>query len=121
MNNDLVMRRSTDSEFLLHYTAMGYASYLVWNNGGGSLPLTLYGVQLVLNLAWSPIFFKKREIGFALLDITGEAGLCKPHHPLQVHSLECMPYGNQFQNSQTFQIVKSRGSRCLINTVTRRV
>lgn len=50
---------------------MGYASYLVWNNGGGSLPLTLYGVQLVLNLAWSPLFFKKREIGFALLDITG--------------------------------------------------
>ena len=51
---------------------MGYASYLVWNNGGGSLPLTLYGVQLVLNLAWSPLFFKKREIGFALLDITGD-------------------------------------------------
>ena len=54
------------------FTAMGYASYIVWNNGGGSLPLTLYGVQLVLNLAWSPIFFKKKDIGFALLDITGK-------------------------------------------------
>ena len=50
---------------------MGYASYLVWREGGGSLPLTLYGIQLVMNLAWSPLFFKKHEIGFALLDITG--------------------------------------------------
>jgi len=50
---------------------MGYASYLVWKEGGGSLPLTLYGIQLVMNLAWSPLFFKKHEIGFALLDITG--------------------------------------------------
>lgn len=57
------------------YTAMGYASYLVWNNGGGSLPLTLYGVQLVLNLAWSPLFFKQKEIGFALLDITALLGV----------------------------------------------
>lgn len=50
---------------------MGYASYLVWKNGGGVLPLSLYGVQLVLNLAWSPIFFRQHEIGYALLDITG--------------------------------------------------
>jgi hypothetical protein len=50
---------------------MGYASYLVWKEGGGSLPLSLYGIQLVMNLAWSPLFFKKHEIGFALLDITG--------------------------------------------------
>ena len=31
-----------------------------------------YAAQLLLNLAWSPLFFKKHEIGFALLDITGE-------------------------------------------------
>lgn len=57
------------------YTGMGYASYLVWKEGGGSLPLTLYGIQLVMNLAWSPLFFKKHEIGFALLDITALLGV----------------------------------------------
>lgn len=57
------------------YTAMGYASYLVWKNGGGVLPLSLYGVQLVLNLAWSPIFFRQHEIGYALLDITALLGV----------------------------------------------
>ena len=37
------------------------------------MPLTLYGIQLALNLAWSPLFFKQHEIGFALADITGTA------------------------------------------------
>ena len=57
------------------YTAMGYSSYLVWKSGGGAVPLTLYGIQLALNLAWSPLFFKQHEIGFALADITGAACL----------------------------------------------
>ena len=51
---------------------MGYASYLVWQNGAPHLPLTLYGIQLVMNLAWSPIFFKAKEIGYSLLDQVGE-------------------------------------------------
>ena len=54
------------------YAMMGYASYLVWQNGAPHLPLTLYGIQLVMNLAWSPIFFKAKEIGYALLDQVGE-------------------------------------------------
>lgn len=53
------------------YAAMGYASYIVWKHGNTTLPLSLYGIQLVLNLAWSPLFFKKKDLGFALLDITG--------------------------------------------------
>lgn len=57
------------------YTAMGYSSYLVWKSGGGAVPLTLYGIQLVLNLAWSPLFFKQHEIGFALADITALLGV----------------------------------------------
>ena len=43
----------------------------VWRKGGGFVPLALYATQLALNLAWSPIFFKKHELGFALADITG--------------------------------------------------
>jgi benzodiazapine receptor len=57
------------------YSAMGYASWLVWKNGGGALPLSLYGIQLLMNFAWTPIFFKKHEIGFALLDITALLGV----------------------------------------------
>ena len=43
----------------------------MWRKGGGFVPLALYAAQLALNLAWSPIFFKKHELGFALADITG--------------------------------------------------
>ena len=37
------------------------------------MPLTLYAVQLAMNLAWSPVFFRKHELGWALADITGES------------------------------------------------
>ena len=43
----------------------------VWRKGSGFVPLALYAAQLALNLAWSPIFFKKHQLGFALADITG--------------------------------------------------
>ena len=48
---------------------MGYASYLVYQAGGGAVPLTLYGVQLAMNLAWTPLFFKEHKLTFALADI----------------------------------------------------
>ena len=46
---------------------MGYASYLVWREGGGfegsnRLPLTMFGTQLVINWAYSPIFFGTRNL-----------------------------------------------------------
>jgi len=53
---------------------MGYASYLVYKEGGGfndttHLPLALYGTQLALNFAWSPIFFRKKSIKGGLITI----------------------------------------------------
>jgi len=52
------------------YTLMAVAAYLVWRRGGwggARLALGLYAVQLVLNAAWTPVFFGLREIGWALV------------------------------------------------------
>ena len=50
---------------------MGVASWMVWQKAGGAVPLSLYAVQLALNLAWTPLFFKKHQLTYALADITG--------------------------------------------------
>ena len=53
------------------YAAMGAASWLVWRDGGVAehpLPLALYVAQLLLNWAWSPLFFTAHRLGAALLD-----------------------------------------------------
>ncbi|VXC43046.1 Translocator protein [Arthrobacter sp. 9AX] len=41
------------------YTAMAVAAWLVWRKQGPGTPraLAVYGVQLALNLAWTPVFF----------------------------------------------------------------
>jgi benzodiazapine receptor len=41
------------------YTAMAVAAWLVWRKQepGTRRALTVYGVQLVLNMAWTPVFF----------------------------------------------------------------
>jgi len=55
------------------YACMGYASYLVYREGGWKLqavPLALYGTQLALNAAWSPLFFGAKQLGTALVDIS---------------------------------------------------
>lgn len=52
------------------YLAMAVAAWLVWlAQPQTTLALTLYGVQLVLNHAWSPIFFLWRKPGLALVEI----------------------------------------------------
>lgn len=56
----------------LLYIMMAAAAWLVWRRtgwGGAAAPLTLFVLQLVLNLAWSLIFFGLRQPGAAFADI----------------------------------------------------
>jgi tryptophan-rich sensory protein len=56
----------------LLYVLMAVAAWLVWREDGWARqrrPLTLYVVQLMLNAAWTPIFFGLRQPGWALLEI----------------------------------------------------
>jgi len=52
---------------------MALAAWLAWRQGGFSLarlPLTLFAVQLVLNVAWSALFFRLHWVGAAFLEVT---------------------------------------------------
>lgn len=53
------------------YLMIAVAGWRAWRRGGGDarLALTVYAVQLVLNLSWSLVFFGARLIGPALLVI----------------------------------------------------
>ena len=55
------------------YVMMGLAAFLVWQQGLARpdvrRALTLFGVQLVLNGLWSPLFFGLRAPGLALVEI----------------------------------------------------
>ena len=54
------------------YLGMAIAAWLVWRQSGlaGAVgPLSLFGVQLVLNLAWSWLFFRLQNPGAAVVDI----------------------------------------------------
>jgi tryptophan-rich sensory protein len=51
---------------------MAIAAWLVWRESGfpgAALPLGLFVVQLVLNAAWSWIFFGRNQLGLALAEI----------------------------------------------------
>lgn len=53
----------------LLYLAMATAAWRVWRTPKPGLPLAVFGVQLVLNAAWSPIFFGAHALGWALVEI----------------------------------------------------
>ncbi|MBG0560289.1 TspO/MBR family protein [Actinoplanes aureus] len=51
------------------YVMIAVSGWLVWRRTGWSSALNWYAVQLVLNAAWTPIFFGAGQYGLALLDI----------------------------------------------------
>ncbi|NIR49330.1 tryptophan-rich sensory protein [candidate division KSB1 bacterium] len=54
------------------YIMMAVSVWLIWRQYGISvvvLPLTLFGIQLFLNAAWSGFFFGLRKPGYALIEI----------------------------------------------------
>ena len=54
------------------YVLMGIAAWLVWKRAGlkaAALPLGLFALQLLLNTAWSWIFFNMHLIGWAAVEI----------------------------------------------------
>jgi len=59
--------------WLVLYVMMGIAAGLIWNEGWGNKAvkkgLSLFAVQLVLNAAWSQLFFGLKNPALALADI----------------------------------------------------
>lgn len=55
------------------YFLMGVSLYLVWNAGSGHghrpLALSLFGIQLALNVLWSLVFFYMHSILFGAVEI----------------------------------------------------
>ena len=53
------------------YLAMAIAGWLVWRQreSSATLPLMLFGGQLVLNVLWSILFFELQAPGIALVEI----------------------------------------------------
>ncbi|WBQ08227.1 TspO/MBR family protein [Kribbella sp. CA-293567] len=51
------------------YAMIAVSGWLVWRQVGWSRELVPYGVQLVLNALWTPLFFGSGLRGLALVDI----------------------------------------------------
>lgn len=51
------------------YAMIAVSGWLHWRAGGDRRALGVYAVALVLNLAWSPLFFAGGAFGLALADI----------------------------------------------------
>jgi translocator protein len=48
------------------YVLIAVAGWLVWRRDRAGWPMKLWGMQLVLNFLWSPIFFSAHRIGIAM-------------------------------------------------------
>lgn len=58
------------------YVLMAISAYRVWNAEGNerTRAIALWGIQLALNAAWSPIFFGARRPELALVDLVALLG-----------------------------------------------
>jgi translocator protein len=52
------------------YVMIAAAGWLVWREAGWSLPIILWGAQLILNAAWSWLFFGRRRMDLALMEVS---------------------------------------------------
>jgi len=53
------------------YLFIAIAGWLVWGADGAGLAVTVWGIQLVLNAAWSWLFFGLRRMDWAFWDVIG--------------------------------------------------
>lgn len=53
----------------LLYLMMAVAAWMVWKRAGTTRPLEWWAVQLMLNAAWSPLFFGLHRLGLAVIVI----------------------------------------------------
>ncbi len=51
------------------YFSMAVSAWLVWRRGNAAVPMISFGIQLVLNAAWSWLFFRFHSPGAAFIDI----------------------------------------------------
>lgn len=56
------------------YVAIAVAGYLAWRAGADRRAIGWWGVQMVLNLAWSVVFFGAQRPGWAVVVIAALAG-----------------------------------------------
>jgi translocator protein len=52
------------------YILMAIAAWLVWKTGNAKTAMILFFAQLLLNFAWSLLFFGARSPGLGLIDVT---------------------------------------------------
>lgn len=58
--------------WMVLYTLMGLSAWRVWRQGGlvaQRRPLAIFGLQLMLNAAWTPLFFGLRRPDLAFVEI----------------------------------------------------
>ncbi len=55
--------------WMVLYIMMAVAAWLVWRAGNARTALILFGAQLLLNIAWSILFFGARSPGLGLIDV----------------------------------------------------
>jgi tryptophan-rich sensory protein len=60
--------------WMILYAMIAISGWLVWYEAGlagAALPLAIYAVQLILNAAWSALFFGLKRPDWALVDVVG--------------------------------------------------